>query len=315
MTTHVDPPGLLEMETLPQTANYRAERQQLWTTLRQKYEEYVARAQQHGASEAAAQEAAARSFRGEVNLFVGELLTHARKDDVAAFVLAAPREWGARGELLLADPAVPGLIGRSFPVGAWVDRYDEISRKVASDDAQWGAWLGKRLDQLGQAGAAAADRAFGVVEAVSKGVGDGVGAIGRDRASGDARRRGAEPRGGGRRLGGVPAAGQGVRIMASEAEEGRGEDRGAEDDGAGADDAEHRDDAGAGDGRSARARWRGDLRALHRWRRSRCSRASGGESLRRTEAGPAAAKDPAPGRPRSRPGGSVAGFRADVARG
>ncbi|PCC69320.1 hypothetical protein SAMN02745121_08975 [Nannocystis exedens] len=180
MTTHADPPGLLEMETLPQTTNYRAERQKLWELLRHKRDEYVARAQQHGATAAAAADAAGRSFRGEVNLFLGELLTHSRKDDVLAFLMNAPREWGARSELLLdTDPLIPSLVARSFPVGAWVDRYEEISKRVADDNKQWSTWLAARLEQVGHTGAAVADRVFGVVETVGQGVGEGVGGLGK----------------------------------------------------------------------------------------------------------------------------------------
>ncbi|MCY0994788.1 hypothetical protein OV203_47115 [Nannocystis sp. ILAH1] len=180
MTTHADPPGLLEMETLPPTTNYRAERQKLWELLRQKRDEYVARAQQYGATPAAAAEAAGRSFRGEVNLFLGEVLTHSRKDDVLAFLMDAPREWGARSEVLLdADPLIPSLVARSFPVGAWVDRYEEISKRVADDNKQWSIWLAARLEQVGQTGAAVADRVFGVVETVGQGVGEGVGGLGK----------------------------------------------------------------------------------------------------------------------------------------
>lgn len=179
MTTHTDPPGLLEMETLAQTTNYRAERQKLWQHIRARHGEYVMRAQQHGASPAAAMDAAGRSFRGEVNLFLGEMLTHSRKDDVLVFLMDAPREWGARSELLLdADPVIPNLIARSFPIGAWVDRFEEISKQVADDNKRWTTWLAARLEQVGETGAAAADRAFGVVEAVGKGVGEGIGGLG-----------------------------------------------------------------------------------------------------------------------------------------
>lgn len=179
MATYTDPPGLLEMETLPQTKNYRAERLKLWEFIRGKHSEYVVRAQKHGASPAAAVAAAGRSLRGEVNLFLGELLTHSRKDDVVRFVMEAPREWGARSELLLeADPLIPSLVARSFPIAAWADRFDEISRLVADDNKRWSTWLAARLEQVGQTGAAAADRVFGVVETVGKGVGAGLGSLG-----------------------------------------------------------------------------------------------------------------------------------------
>lgn len=180
MATFTDPPGLLEMETLPQTTNYRAERRKLWDLIRSKRDEYVTRAQAHGATPAAAAEAAGRSFRGEVNLFLGEMLTHSRKDDVVNFIMGAPREWGARTEVLLdADPLVPSLIARSFPISAWADRYDEISKQVADDNKRWTTWLAARLEQVGQTGAAVADRVFGVVETVGKGVGEGVGGLGK----------------------------------------------------------------------------------------------------------------------------------------
>ena len=178
MTTG-DIPGLVEMETSAQTKNYRDSRLALWRLLQSKRDEYEETAKRHGASETAAAEAAGRHVRGEVNLFVDELLTHLRKSDAILFITAAPRSWGLVSERLLdTDPLVPGLIARSFPVPAWADRIDAVEKAIADDRDDWRSWLGQRLDRLGEAGLAATEHVFGAVEAVGQGVGAGLSGLG-----------------------------------------------------------------------------------------------------------------------------------------
>ena len=178
-STTQDPPGLLEMETSSQTKNYRADRLKLWQLLQAKHKESRETAIKHGATEAAADEYASRTLRGEINVFIDELLTHTRKLEVLNFIMAAPREWGLRGELLLgADPLVPSLIARSYPVAAWVEKVDALDLAVAADAKSWRAWLGARLEALGEAGRTASEHVFGAVEHIGKGLGEGVGAVG-----------------------------------------------------------------------------------------------------------------------------------------
>jgi hypothetical protein len=125
-------PDILEMETSAETANYRKSRLEAWAQIQQQRDDYIADARKHGASKQQAEEAAGRNARGAVRWLVGESLTHAPGDAAAKFVTTAPREWGARPELLLdADPVMPTLIARTFPVVTWAARVDTLTRQVA----------------------------------------------------------------------------------------------------------------------------------------------------------------------------------------
>ncbi len=177
-----DLPNLDEMTE--QTKRYRADRLDLWKLLQKKRDEYVSAARQHGASEEAAQAAAARHVRGEVRVFVDHLLLHLREQVAGAFVRAAPREWGMRSELLLdVDPLVPGFVAQSFPVAAWTIQLDAAEREAvalarAERDADWTPWLMRRLERVGETGEHALEHVFGAVGAVGQGLGDGLGGIG-----------------------------------------------------------------------------------------------------------------------------------------
>lgn len=178
MTTG-DVPGLLEMETSPHTTNYRDNRLALWKKLQTSRDDYEQSAKRNGATEIASAEAAGRHIRGEVNVFLDELLTHLRKSDAVTFITAAPRGWGLVSERLLdVDPLIPGLIARSFPIPAWADHIDAVEKAVADDRDDWRVWLIKRLERLGDAGLAASEHIFGAVEAVGQGLGQGLGGLG-----------------------------------------------------------------------------------------------------------------------------------------
>lgn len=172
-------------EMIEQTKKYRAERLALWKLLQKKRDEYVSAARQHGASEQAAQEAAARTMRGEVRVFVDHLLLHLREPAAGAFVRAAPREWGVRTELLLdVDPLVPGYIAESFPVAAWTVQIDAAEREavklaLAERDADWTPWLFRRLERVGEVGERVAEHVFGAVGDIGKGVGEAIGEVGK----------------------------------------------------------------------------------------------------------------------------------------
>lgn len=167
-------PNVLDMETSPATVNYRKSRLEIWTQIQKKHDEYLASAVKHGASEAQAEEAAGRDARSEVRWLVGELLTHAQGKHAAEFVLAAPREWGMRAEMLLdADPVVPDLISHTYPVATWASRLDTLTRQVAADDAAWQGWVERMLPALAPFGVTsdAMRTMFGLVDNVGKGVG------------------------------------------------------------------------------------------------------------------------------------------------
>ncbi len=179
-------PNVLDMETSPETVNYRKSRLDLWTQIRTKYGDYVASAVKHGATKAQAEEAAGRDARSEVRWLVGELLTHAQGKHAAEFVTAAPREWGMRAEVLLdADPVVPDLITHAYPVATWAAKLDTLTRQVAVDDAAWQGWVERLLPALLPFGVQrdAMRSIFGLVDNVGKGIGglgEGIG----DAASG-----------------------------------------------------------------------------------------------------------------------------------
>lgn len=174
-----DLPNLLEMETSAHTRYYRVDRLKLWRALQARRREYLDDARKHGATFEAASQAADRHVRGEINVFIDELLTHSRVSRAADFVMAAPREWGVRSELLLdADPLVPNMIAASYPLAAWAGHVDDLERAVAEDQKSWSAWLGRRLQAVGEFGQDAAEHVFGAVEKVAEGVGAGIGGLG-----------------------------------------------------------------------------------------------------------------------------------------
>lgn len=179
-------PDILDMETAPETANYRKSQLQAWGQIQRKYDDYIASAVKHGASKAQAEEAAGREARGSVRWIVGESLAHAPGEVAAKFVTAAPREWGTRAEILLdADPVVPALIARTYPVATWAAKVDTLTRQVAEDNAAWQGWVERMLPALVPFGVAnnAMSSIFGLVDNVGKGIGglgEGIG----DAASG-----------------------------------------------------------------------------------------------------------------------------------
>lgn len=178
--TATDLPNLLEIETSAHTKNYRADRLKLWRTIQARRRDYLEDARRHGASYEAASEAADRHVRGDINMFIDELLTHSRVSRAVEFVMAAPREWGPRSELLLdADPLVPNLIAASYPITAWAGHVDHLGRAVAEDHKSWSVWLGRRLEAVGQFGEEAVAHVFGATAKVAEGLGEGLGGLGK----------------------------------------------------------------------------------------------------------------------------------------
>ena len=176
-------PNVLEMETSPETANYRKSRLEIWAQIHKKRDDYRASALKHGATKPQADEAAGRDLRSEVRWLVGELLTHAPGEHAAAFITAAPREWGQRAELLLdVDPIVPDLIAHAYPVTTWAAKLDTLTKQIAADDATWQRWIERMLPALSPFGVTntAMSSAFGLVDNVGRGLGglgEGVGNV------------------------------------------------------------------------------------------------------------------------------------------
>lgn len=175
---------VVDMLNAPETIAYRKERLKNWDKIRASYEDYIEDATKHGASELQARNGAASSTRGAIRWIVGDLLTHAPAKDAGWFIEASPRGWGSSPELLLyADPGIPELIARTFPITTWSAKLDVLTAAVAADDTTWGEWVGDAALALGipQASTkilgAAGDVLSGVGSA-AKGVGEGVGGLG-----------------------------------------------------------------------------------------------------------------------------------------
>ncbi len=178
--------AVIDNETAPETANYRQHQRDVWGQIQQRHDNYLASAMKHGATKEQAEQAAGRDVRGEVRWLVGELLAHTQGKYAAEFVTAAPREWGARAEILLdADPVVPDLIAHTYPVASWAAELDTLTKQIAADDATWQAWIEGMLPSLQPFGVAenALNTIFGIADNVGKGVG-GIGQGIGDAASG-----------------------------------------------------------------------------------------------------------------------------------
>lgn len=182
MTATPDP---LEIETSEATKAYRASRLELWKKIQAFHQENRDRALQHGATPTAASEYASKLSRGEVAVFVWELLTHAHRDAAALFFERAPASWAVQAEVLLGSSEIPALIDRTYPAVSWAQKVNQITREVAETRQKLEAATADMLATFyGSAGAAAAAtaRALGSVAegagSVLGGVGNVVGGLG-----------------------------------------------------------------------------------------------------------------------------------------
>lgn len=166
-------PGVMEKETGPETKNYRASRHELWQALIASRKAYREQAMKHGAEAGAAIAASDKAIRGEVRIFVMEILTHATAEAARDFFERAPRSWGITTEVLLDEGRlVPDLIDRAYPHAQWAKDMDVLTRAVAEDDASWKAYALAGMATLGEAAKAAGEAAFEVAKDVGQGAGD-----------------------------------------------------------------------------------------------------------------------------------------------
>lgn len=172
---------VVDIETGPETLNYRAARLKNWQSIIDDYRDYYNDALEHGASDLQARAAAAAHARGSVRWIVGESLTHAPASEAAKFIQAAPRSWGNASELLLAaDAGVPELIERTYPHTDWATKLDVLTEATAKDDQTWTEWVTEAAGALGipqatkQIFGAVGDVASGI-GAAAKGTGEGLG--------------------------------------------------------------------------------------------------------------------------------------------
>lgn len=142
---------VLEMETSPETANYRQSRLKLWQKLADAYLDYVEDAERAGAGPTEARKAAGKHVRGEVRTLLTELLTRASTEAVVAF-LRRGVDWADKTESLLhAGDAVPELIAHAYPRATWARHISTLEKKVAEDNASWSGWCRSWMDALGKA--------------------------------------------------------------------------------------------------------------------------------------------------------------------
>jgi len=165
------------MELSPETAKYRQNRLLWWTNIRAGYDDYVADALKHGATQAAAEAAAGKHQSSEARALLSELLTRAPVEAIAQF-LAVTRELGDPSALFEHEPAVVALIETAYPRRTWATKMDLLKKEVAADDASWSVWAAQwseefgatgkvALDALVQAGKAAGKVGLGLADAVA----------------------------------------------------------------------------------------------------------------------------------------------------
>lgn len=104
---------ILELETTPETANYRQSRLKLWRRLADAYFDHIEDAERAGATQTEARAAADEHVRPELQALLDELLPRAPTEAVAVF-LQRTRAWTGAGRLL-AEDAVPELIAHAYP--------------------------------------------------------------------------------------------------------------------------------------------------------------------------------------------------------
>lgn len=140
----------LEWELSPATAAWRDSRRALWAAINAAKDDYFNDAKKYTTPENAAR-AAGKHVRGDVRSFFSDLITRIPAGELPAFLRKIPPTWPEETEILLNEPTVDTMIGRSFPVREEAAQLDILSTKVAEDDAAWNSWLNKFADQTGQA--------------------------------------------------------------------------------------------------------------------------------------------------------------------
>lgn len=148
--------SVLEMENSSETAKYRQSRLLWWKTIVTAHDDYVADATKHGATPAAAQTAASKSQSTEVRALLSEMLTRAPVAAIVAF-LSVTRDLGDPAVLFEHEVAVVELINTAYPRTTWAKKMDKLTREVAADDVNWGAWATSWAEEFASTGKAAAD--------------------------------------------------------------------------------------------------------------------------------------------------------------
>lgn len=175
MTAAPDP---LELEQLPETKNYRASRLQVWTLLVDRHRQDRDRALQHGASSEQATKYADERMRGEVAVFLWDMLPHAHRDAAALFFEKSPAGWISMPEILLPLPLVPDLIARSYSKVLWAQGINQLTREYAEDRERLEKHSMQVMEGFFGSAAAAAVAVGNGLGAMGQGVGSAVGGVG-----------------------------------------------------------------------------------------------------------------------------------------
>lgn len=143
---------MAQTDAAARTKNYRALRMRAWEELNRQHDTYIEYYQEHEGLGLGGQPIDESRFRGPVNQFLDELLTHCSKADAAALVKVLAAGWGTTSESVLYGPPDPMLafIDRSLPDPQWGD--GPVDPAVAADPEKWEAWLRRRLELLGAPG-------------------------------------------------------------------------------------------------------------------------------------------------------------------
>jgi len=145
-------PAPSDFEGAPETLSFRHFLRRIWAALRERFAAAIAAAEQLGAlkaaTDAARQQAAARTLRGEVRSLMTQLFTYAPAAAIVRFLAAAPT-WGDSGEHLLDrhSDAVVELIESVYPVPS-LHSVEPLDPVAANDDGRWVQWLATWSEEL-----------------------------------------------------------------------------------------------------------------------------------------------------------------------
>lgn len=151
-----------EDELGPETQNFRAAQVKKWEQIKTWRDDYYNDARKF-TDAATALRAADKYVRPDVRTFVFDLLTRVPAGELPDFVRKFPETWPETTEALLNEPVIPAMIQRSFPKRQQAQHIDELTRKIAEDDAAWGKALYEVAEATGVA-----------LQKVGEAVGDGV---------------------------------------------------------------------------------------------------------------------------------------------
>lgn len=138
-----------QFDQAARTTHYRAIRVQAWDDLRRQHDLYTKYWQESEGLGLGGAWFDESRFRGPVNLFLDELLTHSNAADARSIARSLPASWGAASEAVLYVPLelMRGFVERTLPEPQWGGRVVDLA--VAADESRWKPWLSARLRTLG----------------------------------------------------------------------------------------------------------------------------------------------------------------------